>query len=62
MFGFKPVAIDMTFEVVNWVEGFVVEDGEGAGGESADEETAEESGGVGDGDGVDVVPSDFGVR
>ncbi len=47
--------------MVDGVEGFVVEDGEGAGGESADEETAEEAGGVGDGNGVDVVPSDFGV-
>lgn len=42
--------------MVNGVEGLIVQDGEGAGGESADEEGAEEAGGVGDGEGVDFVP------
>ena len=51
----------MRFEVVDGVEGFVVEDGEGAGGESADEEATEETWGVGDGDVSDVVPSDSGA-
>ena len=46
---------------MNCVEGFVVKDSEGAGGEGADEEATEEAGGVGDGDAVDVVPGGFGV-
>ena len=40
----------MGFEVVDGVEGFVVQNGEGASGEGADEETAEETRSVGDGD------------
>ena len=47
--------------MVGGVEGFVVEEGEGAGGEGADEEGAEESRGMGDGDGVDLVPVELGV-
>ena len=43
------------------VEGFFVEDGEGASGEGADEEGTEEARGVGDGDGIDVVPGEVGV-
>ena len=46
----------MGLEVVDGVERFVVEDGESAGGEGADEEAAEEAGGVGDGEGVDFGP------
>ncbi len=46
----------MAFQVVDGIEGFGVEDGEGAGGEGADEQRAEEAGGVSDGDGVNFVP------
>lgn len=42
--------------MVSGVKGFVVENGEGAGGESADKEGAEEAWSVGDGDSVDIVP------
>lgn len=51
----------MGFEVVHGVKGFVPEDGESAGGEGADEERAEEAGGVGDGDIIDVVFGEVGV-
>lgn len=47
--------------MVDGVEGFLVEDGEGAGGKGADEKGTEEAGGVGDSDGVDVVPSAMSV-
>ena len=61
MVGVEPVGVDMRLEMVNGVEGFVVEEGEGAGGQSADEEGTEKAWGVGDGDGVDVVPGEGGV-
>lgn len=38
-----------------------MDDGEGAGGQAADEEGTEEARGVSHGDGVDVVPGFFGV-
>ena len=42
-------------------EGFVMNEGEGAGSEGADEEGADQSWSMGDGDGIDVVPSEVGV-
>lgn len=37
----EPVSVDMRFEVMSRIEWLVVEDGERAGGESADEEAAD---------------------
>lgn len=56
-FAVEPVGVDVTFDVIDGVEGFVFNEGEGAGGEGADEEGADEAGAVSDGNGVDVVPS-----
>ena len=47
--------------MVDGVEGLVMEDGEGAGGEGADEKGTKEAGCVGDGDGVDIIPGAAGV-
>ena len=47
--------------MVDGIEGFIMEDGEGAGGESANQEGAEEAGGVGDGDGVNFIPGKISV-
>ena len=47
--------------MVDGVEGLVVDDCESAGGEGADKEGAEEAWGVGDGDGVDILPGAGGV-
>ena len=52
----------MRLDVVYLVKRFVVNDGEGAGGEGADEQRADQAGRVGDGDGVDVVPGAISVR
>ena len=52
----------MRLDVVYLVKRFVVNDGEGAGGESTDEQRADQAGRVGDGDGVDVVPGAISVR
>lgn len=52
----KPASVDVGFEVMDGVEGLVVKDGEGAGGEGADEKGAEQTRGMGDSDGVDVRP------
>jgi len=43
------------------VERFLVQNSEGTGGESANEEGTEQAGSVGDGDGVDFVPVEAGV-
>ena len=42
--------------MVDRVEGFVVKNCEGAGGKGPDQERAEETGSVGDGDGVEAIP------
>lgn len=61
IFGIKPVGVNVGLQVVDGVEGFFVEEGEGAGGQSADEEGTQEPGSVGDGDGVDGVEGLIGV-
>ena len=43
--------------MVYFVKRLIVNDGEGAGGERADEQRADQAGRVGDGDGVDIPPS-----
>ena len=57
----EPVGIDVRFKVMSWVERFVVDDGEGAGGKSAGEQGADEARGMSDGDGVDIVNGEVGV-
>lgn len=57
----EPVGIDVRFEMMNGVEGFVPENGKGAGGESANEKGSEKARGVSDGDIVDVVFGEMGV-
>ena len=57
----EPVGVDVGFEMVDGVERLVPKDGEHTGGKGADEERAEEAGGVGDGDVVDVVAGEVGV-
>ena len=52
----------MRFDMVYLVKRLIVNDGEGAGGESADEQRADQAGRVGNGDGVDIVPSAICVR
>lgn len=47
--------------MVDGVEGLVPENGESASGEGADEEGTEQAGGVGDGDGVEVIRGEVGV-
>lgn len=47
--------------MVDGIEGFMPEDGEHAGGKGADEEGAEEAGGVGDSDVVDAVFGEMSV-
>ena len=46
----------MRFEVVDGVEGLVVQNRESAGGEGSDQEGTEEAGSVGDGNIIDVGP------
>ena len=45
-----------------FIQRFMMNDSEGAGGESADEQRTDQAGCVGDGDGVDVVPGAISVR
>lgn len=51
------VSVNMRFNMVNRIEGFVFKEGESAGGEGANEQRADKARGVGNGNGVDVVPS-----
>lgn len=57
----EPSGVEMAFEVVNWIERLIMENGESAGGEGADEERAEKARGVSDGNSGDVGPSFIGV-
>ena len=52
----------MRLDVVYLVKRFVVNDGEGAGGEGADEQRADQAGCVGDSDSVDIIPGAAGIR
>ncbi len=52
----------MRLDMVYLVKRFVVNNSEGAGGEGADKQRADQAGRVGDGDGVDVVPGAIGIR
>ena len=52
----------MRLDMVYLVERLIVNDGEGAGGERADEQRADQAGRVGDGYGVDVIPGAAGIR
>ena len=52
----------MRLDMVYLVERLIMNDGEGAGGERADEQRADQAGRVGDGDGVDIVPGAISVR
>ena len=52
----------MRLDMVYLVKRLIVNDGEGAGGESADKQRADQSRRVGDGDGVDIVPGAISVR
>ena len=52
----------MRLDMVYLVERLIANDSEGAGGEGADEQRADQAGRVGDGDGVDVVPGAISVR
>ena len=57
----EPVGVDVGFEMMGRIEGLVVEDCERAGGEGADEETANEAWGMSDGDSIDAVDSFAGI-
>lgn len=52
----------MRLDMVYFVKRLVVNDGEGAGGESTDEQRADQAGRVGNGDGVDIVPGAISIR
>ena len=52
----------MRLDMVYFVKRLIVNDGESAGGEGADEQRADQAGRVGDGDGVDIIPSTIGIR
>ena len=52
----------MRLDMVYFVKRLIVNDGEGAGGEGADEQRTDQAGRVGDGDGVDIVPSTGSIR
>ena len=52
----------MRLDMVYFVKRLIVNDGEGAGGKSADEQRADQTGRVGNSDGVDVVPCAIGIR
>ena len=52
----------MRLDMVYLVERFIVNDGEGAGSERADEQRADQPGRVGDSYGVDIVPGAISVR
>ena len=47
--------------MVDGIERFLLDDGKGAGGECANKKRAEKTWSVSDGNGIDVVPIDFGV-
>ncbi len=55
----EPVGIDVGFEVVGWIKRLIVDDGDGAGGQSANEKRADETGRVRDGNCVDVINVKF---
>lgn len=50
------IGIHMRLYMMYFMQRLIMNDGESAGSEGADEEGADEPGGVGDGDGIDVVP------
>ena len=52
----------MRLDMVYLVERLIVNDGEGAGGEGADEQRADQAGRISDSDGVDVVPGAISIR
>ena len=52
----------MRLDMMYLVERLIVNDGEGAGGERADEQRADQAGRVGDSDGVDIIPGAAGIR
>jgi len=52
----------MSLDMMYFVERLIMNDGEGAGGESADEQRADQAGRVGNGDGVDIIPGAAGIR
>lgn len=58
----NKISVHMRLDVVYLVERLIVNDGESAGGESADEQRADQARRVGDGDGVDIVPGAISVR
>lgn len=57
----KPVGVDVGFDMMNGIEGFLMCEGECAGGESADKKRAIEAGSVGDGDGVNLIYGESGI-
>ena len=52
----------MRLDMMYFVERLIVNDGEGAGGEGADEQRADQAGCISDGDSVDIIPSTIGIR
>ena len=52
----------MRLDMMYFIQWLIVNDGEGAGGEGADEQRADQAGRVGNGDGVDIIPSTVGIR
>ena len=58
----NEISIHMRLDMVYLVKRLIMNDGEGAGGEGADEQRADQAGCIGDGDGVDVIPGAAGIR
>ena len=58
----NKISIHMRLDMMYFVERLIVNDGEGAGGEGADEQRADQAGCVGDSDSVDIVPGAIGIR
>ena len=53
---FKPVGIDVGFEMVNSIKRLVMQNSKGASGKGADQERAKQTWGVSDSNGVNVGP------
>ena len=57
----EPVGVNVRFEVMSWVERFVVENSKSAGGKRASKERTDEAWGMSNGDSIEIVEGELGV-
>lgn len=57
----EPVGVDMRFEMMNGIEGFVPENGEGAGSKRANQKRAEKTGSVSNSNIINIIFGEVGI-